>query len=168
MPTIAFKSRIRTVSDNCTLDVIVSHRLVAGEPSAAPRVVKNLPAKDLDIVLVSPLTITTTGMLNNKRISAEGLMTSRIAQHLLEYLKLVGRPSTCQHQLTLSQEFQRAWVRSYLRCTHCERYWPFDLYWFSLSQLSCGLLMLSYSLLHRISAELAIGSSIASFTTIGL
>ena len=103
MPTIAFKSRIRTVSDTCTLDLLVSHRLVAGEPSAAPRVVKNLPPKGLAIVLVSPLTIRTTGMLNNRKISAEGLMSSCIAQHLLEYLKSVAHPSTCPYQLTFSR-----------------------------------------------------------------
>jgi len=111
MPTIAFKTRIRTVSENCTLDLVVSHRLVAGEPSAAPRVVKNPPPKGLDILLVSPLTITTTGKLNNRRVSAEDLITSRIAQNLLEYLKLVAYPSSCQqHQLTISQEFWRAWL----------------------------------------------------------
>jgi hypothetical protein len=69
---------------------------VAGEPSAAPRVVKNPPPQGIDIVLVSPLTITITGMSNNRRVSAEGLMASRIAQHLPEYLKMVAYPSTCR------------------------------------------------------------------------
>jgi len=110
MPTIVFKTRIRTVSENCTLDLVVSHRLVAGESSAAPRVVKNPPPKGLDILLVSPLAITTTGRLNNRRISADDLMTSRVAQNLLEYLKLVAFPSTRQHQLTISQELWRTWL----------------------------------------------------------
>lgn len=89
MPTIVFKTRIRTTSESFTLDLVVSHHLVAGEPSATPLVLKNPPPQGVDIVLVSPLIITTTGMLNNRRISADSLKSSRIALHLVEYLKLV-------------------------------------------------------------------------------
>jgi hypothetical protein len=100
MPTIAFKTRIRAVSDNCTLDLIISHLLLAGAPSVTPRVLKNPPPKAVDIVHVSPLTITTAGTLNNTRIPVERLMSSCMAQHLPEYLKLVARPTTCQRRLT--------------------------------------------------------------------
>jgi hypothetical protein len=89
MPTIAFQSRIRTVSDNSALNLVVRHRLVAGEPSDTLQVIKNSPP-DVDIIPVSPLTISISATLNGRRIPPEQLILSRIAQYLPEYLRTVG------------------------------------------------------------------------------
>ncbi len=89
MPTIAFQSRIRTVSDNSALNLIVQHRLVAGEPSDTLQIMKNPPPPGVDIILVSPLTITISATLNGTKIPLEQLILSRIAQYLPEYLRMV-------------------------------------------------------------------------------
>lgn len=88
MPTIAFQSRIRTVSDNSALSLVVRHRLVAGEPSDTLQIMKISPPA-VDIIPVSPLTISISATLNGRRIPLEQLILSRIAQYLPEYLRTV-------------------------------------------------------------------------------
>jgi len=90
MPTIAFKSKVRTVSENCTLNLVIRHRLVAGEPSEDVCNINASPPQSIAITLTAPLMITISGVLNGKRIPQEKLKESNVAQHLVEYLRVVA------------------------------------------------------------------------------
>ena len=129
MPTFAFKTRTRTVSENCALDLVVQHRLVAGEPSNTLLVKKRPPPQGIDIILVSPLAITISGMLNGTRILPSQLKSSCIAQHLPEYLRMVTYLVSSQGHVNSSpSEFQRAWDRNHFGPLHRRGYRAFNLY----------------------------------------
>ncbi|KAF8158220.1 hypothetical protein B0H34DRAFT_807784 [Crassisporium funariophilum] len=88
MPTFALKSRIRAVSDDCTLSLNIRHRLVANQPSDNLYDVKPTLPEGVDILLVSNLPVTISGILDGTRIMPEILKESRIACHLVEYLQM--------------------------------------------------------------------------------
>ncbi|KDR82609.1 hypothetical protein GALMADRAFT_834527 [Galerina marginata CBS 339.88] len=88
MPTVAFKSRVRTTSEYATLTLIIRHRIVVGQPSSTVHDMKLSLPDGVDILLGSQLLITISGKLNGGRIPPEQLTDSCIASHLVEYLRL--------------------------------------------------------------------------------
>jgi len=93
MPGIYFKSKVRTVSESCTLTLIVQHRLLVGHVGQASDLwyaMKRPPPEEVDVLLASQLMFTISGMVNGSRMSPEIVMSSRIAHHLAEYLRVVG------------------------------------------------------------------------------
>ena len=167
MPTFAFKTRTRTVSENCALDLVVKHRLVAGEPSDTPLVKKGPPPQGIAIILVSPLAITISGMLNGTRMLPPQLKSSCIAQHLPEYLRMVTglisvETRRATHRLQNSIELGMETISDpciaedtgLLTCTISSR------------RLCFGVLILSWlSRLYRILANSANGHSISTSKT---
>lgn len=90
MPSIYFKSKVKTVSESCTLTLIVRHNLLVGPASDVWYAMKQPPPEQLDVLLASQLKFTISGTVNGSRMSPESVMTSRIAHHFGEYFRLVG------------------------------------------------------------------------------
>ena len=95
MPSIYFKSKVKTVSESCTLTLIIRHNLLVGPASDVWYAMKQPPPEQLDILLASQLKFTISGTLNGSRMSPESVMASRIAHHFAEYFRLV-RFLSCQ------------------------------------------------------------------------
>ncbi|KAF8967119.1 hypothetical protein BDZ97DRAFT_567431 [Flammula alnicola] len=88
MPSISFKSKVRTVTNSCALTMIVQHRLLVGQRSDIIHRMKQSPPEGVDIILASQLVITISGTLNGARVSPENIMASHIARHLVDYLRM--------------------------------------------------------------------------------
>ncbi|KAF9485902.1 hypothetical protein BDN70DRAFT_870846, partial [Pholiota conissans] len=88
MPSVAFKSRIKTVTEACTLTMVVQHRLLVGMPSDTLLTLKHSPPKELAVFLASNLFFTISGSLNAVDISSKEIKDSHITRHLVEYLRV--------------------------------------------------------------------------------
>jgi len=107
MPSIYFKSKVKTVSESCTLTLIIRHNLLVGTASDVWYAMKQPPPEQLDVLLASQLKFTISGTLNGTRMSPESVMASRIAHHFAEYFRLV-RFLSCQFHAAKSDPIQNA------------------------------------------------------------
>ncbi|KIM43256.1 hypothetical protein M413DRAFT_399497 [Hebeloma cylindrosporum] len=90
MPSIYFKSKVKTVSESCTLTLIIRHNILVGPASDVWYAMKQPPPEQVDVLLASQLQFTISGTVNGSRMSPESVMASRIAHHFAEYFRLVG------------------------------------------------------------------------------
>jgi len=91
MPTIAFKSKVRTASEHCNLSLNIRHRLLLGQPSESDLVFDMKPTipEAVDVLLFSNLIITVSGSLDGTRSAPAELKASHIAYHLVDFLQTV-------------------------------------------------------------------------------
>lgn len=91
MPSIAYRSKIRAVSDHCSLTLGVRHHLVTGIPSdkvySSP---KTRFPDNVDVLLASNLVIRISGIFNGSEVSADEILASSLSLHLLDYLRTVS------------------------------------------------------------------------------
>ena len=90
MPTLVATSALRDTADGQDIALTARHILHAGAPSRDARAVKGRwPAAGIDVILQSNLDITIAGRHNNTVIPPRVMQTSAIAQHLLNYFRVV-------------------------------------------------------------------------------
>ncbi|RDB17924.1 hypothetical protein Hypma_000685 [Hypsizygus marmoreus] len=89
MPTIQCRSRIRAVSDLCSLALNVRHHLLAGKASDTQFTLnKTRFPDDVDVLLTSNLVITLSGAVDGSDVSAEDILASSLSGHLVDYFQL--------------------------------------------------------------------------------
>lgn len=89
MPTITFKSKVRTALEHCSLSLNIRHRLLLGQSSDPLFDMKPTVPEAVDILLFSNLLITVSGSLDGTRITPAELKASHIANHLVVFLQTV-------------------------------------------------------------------------------
>ena len=90
MPSLIYNSKVRAVSDHCNLILQIKHRLDFGRPSDLPHKLDSVGLlKSIDFLVASDLEITLSGSYDGARVSSQDVARSRLAKHLVEYLRMV-------------------------------------------------------------------------------
>jgi hypothetical protein len=90
MPTFTYSSKVRAVSDDCSLVLNARHRFVAGDSSDKLYNLKQTRIPDdVDVLLTSNLILTISGVLDGVKVSFEDIVKSAVAHHLVHYLRTV-------------------------------------------------------------------------------
>jgi hypothetical protein len=122
MPTFAYSSKVRAVSDDSSLVLSARHCFIAGRSSDKLYNIKQsrIPV-DVDVIAHSNLTLTISGVLDRVKVSVEDIAKSAVAHHLVNYLRTVRfihYLSSLDLNLYLSE---RCWARPGDRFRHQHR-----------------------------------------------
>jgi hypothetical protein len=74
---------VRAASPHCRLTLNAEHRLYDGKSA------KTRFPDDVDVVLVSHLVFTLSGVLNGVKLASDEVLQSQLAQHLVDYFQAV-------------------------------------------------------------------------------
>jgi hypothetical protein len=82
---------IRAASPHSRLTLNAVHYLHSTHSDQQAKISTRFP-DDVDVVLVSDLVFTLSGVLNGVKVSSTDMLKSRLAQHLVDYFQAVKAP----------------------------------------------------------------------------